>query len=123
MIQNRKTRFLIAVGVSLLALLLVFYRLFGMQGYTAGAYGNWIPVYPHPLEVMLITTLMLGVWLWMYLWYRRDRVQQTLAMLNADERRQLMEQLALHDSDPVLMLEDDGEYDIIEPRKRKRDGG
>jgi hypothetical protein len=58
---NRRTRFLIAVGVSVLALLLAVHRLFGSQVYTPGAYGNWIPVYLHPLEVMLITALMLGV--------------------------------------------------------------
>jgi hypothetical protein len=123
MVQNRKTRFLVAVGVSLLALLLVFYRLFGIQGFTPSAYGTWIPLYPHPLEVMLLTTLMLGVWLWMYLWYRRDRVQQTLATLNAEERRQLLDHLTLEAADR-LMLDNDGEYStpIVSPRKRKRDG-
>lgn len=119
---SKRARFRIAVLVSAVAIAFALLRIFGTEAYTPGAYGNWIRVYPPPLEIMLITLGVTALLVWMWGWYRRDRVQQAFAMLNDDERWELVQRVSARDYAHLeLELLDDGEYAIPHlPVKRKR---
>ncbi|MFN8451860.1 MAG: hypothetical protein U0521_25530 [Anaerolineae bacterium] len=116
---SKRARFRIAAAVSAVAIAFAVLRIFGTEAYTAGAYG-WIRIYPPPLEIVLITLGVTLVVAWMWQWYRRDRVQQALALLNDEERHDLVRQIAGGDF-THLELRDDDEYEPASvPRKRKR---
>lgn len=119
-IQPNKARFLVAVGVSAVVWLAAILYVFGIAYYVPGANG-FIRMYPHPLIVMAVTTLMLGITFWMWRWYKMDRVSRALSGLDAEERRQLISQL-LQGAEQRLTFNDDGEYDVVlTPKKQKRD--
>jgi len=69
-------------------------KLLGSWGFSLGADGQLIPLYPHPLEVVFITVVTTLFVLWLFQWYRRDRVQHMFKILDYEERRQMLALLA-----------------------------
>jgi hypothetical protein len=96
-VRNKRLRFLTAVTVSALVWFIVLLRVVVVTAWTIGVHGNLVPVYAHPIEVMLLTLLAAAVSTWMWRWHKRDRVQQTLSSLDADEKTQLLQHLLLEE--------------------------
>ena len=120
--KQDKFRFLAAIGVTCAVWIGGLMQIFGTIHYTPGANGIWIPVYPDPLLVMIITTFMVLVSLYMWHWYRMDRVQRALSALNHDERQQVLLKLAQQTASERLILNDEGELEeSVVTHKRKND--
>lgn len=91
--KHKRVRFLIAVLVAAIVWMVVLIRTFIVTAWTFGQHGSMIPIYPHPVEIMLLTLGAVAVSAWLWRWYKRDRVQQALVQLDAEEKARLLQYL------------------------------
>ena len=93
----KRRRFLIALTISALVWMILLIRVIGVYQWTIGQHGYLIPVYPHPFEIMLLTIATMAISTWLFVWSRRDRVQQVLSGLDAEEKDRLLRHLLVED--------------------------
>jgi uncharacterized membrane protein len=90
--RKRNVRFVVAViAAAVTIFLLITFNSFVY--YSIAPSGDWVSMYRSPLETMLSTIIAMLLIVWLYGWYRRDRVQRAMSGLDADERARLLDLL------------------------------
>ncbi len=95
--NHKRRRFLIALVVSAIPWIVLLTRVFGPHAWTIDQHGTWRQLYPHPFEIMLLTIATMAIAAYLFAWSRRDRVQQALSGLDAEEKDRLLRHLLVED--------------------------
>ncbi|MCC7206736.1 MAG: hypothetical protein IT323_05490 [Anaerolineae bacterium] len=91
--MKRKHRLIVAVPLTTAIWLALYLHAAVQDAWTPGAHGNWIPVYPPPLEIIFLTVCAVFATLFVYRWYRYDRVERFVSAMNDEERRHALDML------------------------------